>query len=219
MKSEYKKALQGQKELRGARLGRAKLAGVDLQHVQLQGADLILADLSAANLTGANLTSTNLDRTVFDLANLQGANLTSANISGTKFIGSNMRGVCLQSAYIGKSSGANFKDADLSGAKLSDVQFGGHLAFWLGANLRDADLSGAYIRRVREEFLPLSRQYRNILDTDVFWNALCERGITKNDFYENHLIPLEYFGGALLGNTRGPDGHIVSPIVSRPRLW
>jgi uncharacterized protein YjbI with pentapeptide repeats len=234
MKSESKKnarkALQGEKKLWGARLSGAKLAGADLQQVELQGSDLTLADLTSANLQGANLTSANLDRASFSSANLQGANLTSAQIHSTHFVGSDLSGACLHAAYIMEprpnpsyddgTTNTSFKDANLSGAKLTDVRLESMIStIWHGADLRDADLTGTFFQAVREEFLPLYRQSAKIRDSEVFWNALRERGVTKNDFYVNRLLSMSAFVGALVGNTRGPDGHIVSPIVSRPRLW
>jgi hypothetical protein len=77
---------------------------------------------------------------------------------------------------------------------------------------------------LREEFLPLVtinhrafRQYREEVNgEEQFWKIL---GLTKDDTYEKRLLSLKAFAGAVLQNTRGPDGHIVAPIVSRPRLW
>jgi len=234
-KLDAKHIRQGEKKLAGAQLHGANLAKLDLQQVELQGGDLTLADLDSSNLTGANLSKTSLIRASFRSANLQGADLSSAQISSTKFIGSNLSGACLRSAHIMRpdyegwsnngESITSFRDANLTGAQLTDIHLDSeHEAEWQGAILRDADLTGAYIRVLREEFIPLVtkehfifRNYRDYLnDEEQYWK---DRGLTKNDAYVNRLLSLKAFSGAVLLNTRGPDGHIVSPIVSRPRLW
>jgi uncharacterized protein YjbI with pentapeptide repeats len=234
-KSDLKQVRHGEKRLAGAQLRGANLARLDLQQVEFQGGDLTLADLDSSNLTGANLTNTSLVRATFRSANLQGANLSSAQISSTKFIGSNLSGACLQSAHIMRpnyegwsnngESITSFRDANLTGAQLTDIHLDSeHEAEWQGAILRDADLTGGYIRVLRKEFVPLVtkehfvfRLYREgANDEEQYWK---DRGLTKNDAYVNRLLSLNAFAGAVLQNTRGPDGHIVSPIVSRPRLW
>ena len=223
-KLDLKQIRHGEKKLAGAQLHGANLAKLDLQQVELQGGDLSLADLDSSNLTRANLTKTNLIRASFRSANLQGANLSSAQISSTRFIGSNLSGACLQSAHIMRPSYegwwkngesiTSFKDANLTGANLTDIHLDSeHEAEWHGAILRDADLTGATVRVLREDLGGLEKLMgsRGLL--------LTANGVPLVDLYVSRLLSLSAFRGAVLLNTRGPDGHIVSPIVSRPRLW
>jgi hypothetical protein len=234
-KLDLKQIRHGEKKLAGAQLHGANLAKLDLQQVDLRWGDLTLADLDSSNLTGANLTKTSLARASFRSANLQGANLSSAQISSTRFNGSNLSGACLRSAHIMRpnyegwwkngDSITSFKDANLTGAQLTDIHLDSEReAEWQGAILLDADLTGAYIRVLREEFVPLVtedhfafRLHRESFnDEEQYWKY---RGLTKDDAYEKRLLSLKAFAGSVLQNTRGPDGHIVAPIVSRPRLW
>lgn len=223
-KLDLKQILHGEKKLAGAQLHGANLAKLDLQQVELQGGDLTLADLDSSNLTGANLTKTNLIRASFRSANLLGADLSSAQISSTNFFGSNLSGACLRSAHIMRPSYegwwkngesiTSFKDANLTGANLTDIHLDSeHEADWHGAILRDADLTGATVRVLREDL----GEYDKLLGSR---GALFDHnGVPLDHLYVSRLLSLKAFRGAVLLNTRGPDGHIVAPIVSRPRLW
>lgn len=219
-----------QVELQGSDLTFADLTSANLQRANLTSTTLVRTLFDSANLQGANLTSANLDKASFNSADLQAANLTSAQIHSTRFVGSDLRGASLHkaffkdprpnSSYDDGTSDTIFKNANLSGAILTSIQIEsrGPTGIFHSADLHDADLTGAYWVDIREEFLPLYRQSSKIRDSDVFWDALHKRGITKEDFYVIRLLSMSDFVGALVGNTRGPDGHIVSPKVF-PRLW
>jgi hypothetical protein len=73
------------KDLAGANLDRAYLAGANLYGADLGRANLDWAYLTAADLDGANLTGANLYG-----ANLYGADLTGANLTGANLYGADL---------------------------------------------------------------------------------------------------------------------------------
>ena len=120
-------------DLKRTDLQGANLFAVNFQKARLSGANLQRANLSAAKLQGANLLAAKLQGANLIEAKLQGANLTLTNFEGRK---ATEDVKALEAADL---AGANFRDADLSDARLSDVT--GLLADKLaGANLSNAKL-------------------------------------------------------------------------------
>ncbi|MEO1606289.1 MAG: pentapeptide repeat-containing protein [Pseudomonadota bacterium] len=91
-------------DLRGARLGYAKLNQADLRWAQLQGAILIGAQLQGAFLNGARLQGAFLNG-----AQLQGAGLGRAQLQGANLVGAEF------------DEATSLKDATLRGASLREV--------------------------------------------------------------------------------------------------
>ena len=116
------------RDLCGANLYMANLAGADIEGANLDVANLYMANLAGAFLYGANLESANLRGAILEEANLEGANLKRAIL----------RGANLEEAFLGR---ANLKRANLRGANLRGANLRG--ANLEGANLEEANLEGA----------------------------------------------------------------------------
>lgn len=119
-------------DLSEANLRRAELSDVDLCGTNLSNADLYGADLSNAKLYRANLRITdlsgaNLCNTILIMADLCGAILRGADLSGAKLSRAYLCGADLSGAklYISRDNliGADFRNADLSEAILSNQEF------------------------------------------------------------------------------------------------
>ena len=146
--SDVKRALAGDRNLRGADLSGADLSGADLS-----GADLSGADLSGANLSGANLIVAEMDRAVFEGANMRrarmdGAYLTGADLTDTRLQFASMTDATLTDATLtdawmreAKLDGAGLIGADLLRADLTRASLRG--AYLTNAELVEADLTGA----------------------------------------------------------------------------
>lgn len=91
--------------LRGAKLGRAKLDNSMVTYCNLEGADLKEATLRNTNMHGSILSKANLERAwltrtqfvfaVLEKANLHGAELMDVNFSKTNLTGTEYKGVAL----------------------------------------------------------------------------------------------------------------------------
>lgn len=91
--------------LRGAKLGRAKLDNSTVAYCNLEGADLVEATLRNTNMHGSILSKANLERAwltrtqfvfaVLEKANLHGAELMDVNFSKTNLTGTEYKGVAL----------------------------------------------------------------------------------------------------------------------------
>lgn len=142
-------------DLRNWRAGQLVLSSeVWLQGVLLNGADLRGAELSGADLSGAFLNEANLADADLEQANLAGAVLCfikCANLRDTLLRGANLQGADLSGADLttvswcdplpSEGGCANLREAELSGAKLTDANLRNvDLSY---ANLTDADLDGA----------------------------------------------------------------------------
>ncbi len=142
------------RDLCGANLERANLAGADIEGANLDVANLYMANLAGAFLYGANLERANLRGAILEEADLEGANLKRANL----------RGANLEEAFLGR---ANLKRANLRGANLYMANLRG--ANLEGANLEEANLEranlvGAYLDGAN--FIDANVK-RTILDTEV----------------------------------------------------
>lgn len=142
----------------GQNLRHLDLAGLDFSGAAMAGIDLFGADLTAANLSGADLTGGNLNRANLIRANLSGAILFNAtlmrpDVSTTleyaphempKFKGADMRGIRMTTKLIG----ADFRGANLYGAKLGPHEPRADLSSLPASILKSCDFSGADLRNV-----------------------------------------------------------------------
>lgn len=133
-------------DLRGAKLGNARLNKVDLHKADLQGASLSGADLFQANLEGATLINANITKTKLPKAWLSGVNMQNVKryqgipdgeITLIRFnLPFELQGIDLYQATI--------QDSNLAGADLSDGDLRG--AIFTNVNLFDADMSDSTLR-------------------------------------------------------------------------
>ncbi len=148
----------GTLDFAGLNLRHLDLSGLDFNGASMAGADLFGADLSSANLAGADLTGGNLNRVNLISANLTGATLVNAtlmrpNVSSTldfnpreapRFKGADMRGIRMTTKMIG----ADFRGANLRGAKLGPHEPRADLSSMPASILKSCDFSGADLREV-----------------------------------------------------------------------
>ncbi len=135
------------RDMRGAHLGGAFIAGVSLREARLERADLTEArlegaDLGAARLEGADLSRTRLEGADLFMARLQGANLTLARLEGADVSYARLEGSFLGAAQL---KGANLRRARLDGANLYAA--GLERTKFNEAWLTGANLSGAWLGR------------------------------------------------------------------------
>lgn len=123
--------------LSGAKLGFTDLCGTNLSYADLSSADLYAANLYSADLSNAklyranlriaDLCGANLCNTILIMADLCGASLRGADLSGAKLCKAHLYGANLNRAklYISRDNliGADFREADLSEAILSNQEF------------------------------------------------------------------------------------------------
>ena len=102
-------------DFKGANMSGATL--VDLRggaDIKNQSMGLMRAVFTSVNLSGANLKGANLGRSRLDYANLADANLTDAVLMGSDLSGANLTGATV--------AGADFKNVDVSGARLLSLK-------------------------------------------------------------------------------------------------
>lgn len=113
--------------LHGAKLFMANLSNADLYAANFYSADLSNAKLYRVNLRAADLSGANLCNAILFMADLCGANLRGADLTGANLCKAHLYGANLSRAklYISRDSliGADFREADLSEAILSNQEF------------------------------------------------------------------------------------------------
>ena len=156
-------------DLRYVSLTHLKLRRFWLDSALLTGADLSDADFTGANLTGGNIDDCDLRATDFTSAILQLTSAKRTNLRRTKFVKAALFGTNFTDSYIISSwpkseraahrghdfmsqapiftdaylTGANFTNADLSGARLENTRL--EWANFTNATLYCADLTGAKV--------------------------------------------------------------------------
>lgn len=146
-------------DLSGAKLADARMFGITARDADLTGADLSrsrpIGDFKGANMSGATLVdlkggadiknqSMGLMRAVFTSVNLTGANLKGANLGRSRLeyadlkdadltdvvlMGSDLSGANLTGATV---AGTDFKNVDVSGARLIDPKGQDRAKDWAG---------------------------------------------------------------------------------------
>lgn len=125
--------------LKGAQLSKANLIGADLSGAVLEKADLTGATLAEAKLEGAVLRQANFSEAAAPKAVFAGAQAPKAIFSGA-----NLEGAVFEKALLKEAdfSRAVLKGAKFSGAILAKAALSGAKAE--GAEFKEADLTGAY---------------------------------------------------------------------------
>ena len=165
---QFFKAKSGERvDFSGKDLSNLDLAGLDFKRADLQRANLYGVDLSLSNLSGVNLAGAKLDRAIvigtdFSGANMEGATILKPSVFSSmkfdradapKFTGANLRSVRI----IARMDGTDFRNADLSGARIGPFDMSGEAGmapstFMMGADFSGANLSGVEIRNVNFTF-------------------------------------------------------------------
>jgi uncharacterized protein YjbI with pentapeptide repeats len=141
-------------DLTNANLTEADLTNANLSHANLSHTNLTEADLTNANLSHANLTEADLTHVDFSEVNLSHTNLKGAllddfytNFSHANLSHADLRGI-VSVGYAGVSHkpssrlGSNFNCADLSYAKLNELDLGSFFAVDNDPILYKTNLSG-----------------------------------------------------------------------------
>ena len=102
--------------------------------------DLIGADLIEANLSGAYLNKVDLGGAYLNKANLKGTNLAEAYLSWVDLRGADLRGADLREAYLNKADlrEADLREADLTEADLTEAIADSKTIFPKGFDARGA---------------------------------------------------------------------------------
>ncbi|MGL4396756.1 MAG: pentapeptide repeat-containing protein [Hyphomicrobium sp.] len=141
--------------LAGKDLSFLDLAGIDFKGAYLPRANLFGVDLTTANLRSTNLAGVTLDRAILVRADFSGANLEGASVmrpsvnislernkeDAPKFAGANLRHIRITAMM----DGADFRGADLTGARLGPHEPRADISSMPGSLLRGCDFSGAIL--------------------------------------------------------------------------
>lgn len=153
----FHKAKRGEAiDLSGKDLSALDLSGIDFKGAELSGANLFGADLSTSDLRGTKLKGVRLDRAIVLNADFSGANLERASLlrpslsrlrgapeqRPPKFAGANLRFIHMN----GMLDGADFRGADLTGARMGPYEPRAEMSSMPGTLLRKADFSGAILK-------------------------------------------------------------------------
>ncbi|MGJ5620305.1 pentapeptide repeat-containing protein [Sulfitobacter sp. MF3-043] len=189
------------RDLRGADLSFAFMAGIDLEKADLTGANLKGADASGAVFKSAQMQNVNLSG-----ASLQGANLSRAGLEGVRFVGAQMQWADL--TYETEEEDENhaavsedgvpirqflqLPEADFSSTELEGVNFG-------GANLRDANFIGAGLEGTSlagSDLQGADFSFAQLLETDLRHSEL-----QNAHFWKSRLIGVD-LSSAIMTSTR-----------------
>ena len=193
------------------------LAGLDFKGATLAKADLYGVDLTSANLSGVDLSEARLDRAVLIRANLSGANLSGATIyrptiyadlgasleDAPKFAGATMRGVRVQAEL----SGADFRGADLTGARMGPHEPRADMSSMPGSLLRGCDFSGATLNGA--DLMWAKLRFSKFIGADMQGVNLAGADLSMTDFSGADLTGANLEGadldGTVLRGVRGLD--------------
>ena len=213
----FKAAPGSQLDLSGKDLGRLDLAGVDFKGANLTRATLFGSDLAGANLAKANLAGAVLDRVTITKTNFADANLTQATIlrpnifssleavssEAPTFAGAHLSG----SQLSGRFDLANFRGADLTGARFGPKDPRSEELITGRVELTGCDFSGAILRDAN-----LSRsvaKYAKFARADLRGANLAYANFKGADFTGAELAGADFTGAGLEGanftDARGLD--------------
>ena len=192
--------INGLKISPGAHLERADLSGqdlrgVDLTSAHLEGANLSHADLSFSSLKDADLEGAHLDHAFLravdiDGATLRGADLRKSRITSAAYEaqkikeGAKLRPTgrsaddMIEKSWRRRVRGADFSDADLSGAHIGDIYFSG---------------------REDKNNLPTNLKNANFYDTDLDIVVFDGTALPKANFKNSRISQSRYIDADLSG--------------------
>lgn len=182
----------------------ADLSFLDLSNIDFKGAKLSNVNLFGADLTRSNLRGANLG------ANLQGASMMRPSINialdrnrseAPKFAGANLKGIRLTAMM----DGADFRGADLTGAKLGPHEPRADISSMPASLLRGSDFSGAILRDADLMWAKLA--FSKFVGADLSGAVLIGADLSKADLSGADLAGADLtdadFDGAKLAGVRG----------------
>jgi uncharacterized protein YjbI with pentapeptide repeats len=166
------------------------LSGIDFKGAIFSRANLYGVDLTRANLRGSNLSGVRLDRAVMVRADFSGANLEGASLmrpsiytslyanrdEAPKFAGANLRAIRMTAMM----DGADFRGADLTGARLGPHEPRADISSMPASFLRGCDFSGAILAGVDLMWAKLS--FSRFVGADLKGANLSGTDLSKVDF-------------------------------------
>ena len=143
-------------DLSGKDLKLLDLSGLDFKAARIAGADLFGVDLTDANLSGVDLSGVRLDRAIVMRTDFSGANLSKVTLlrpavysslafdrrEAPSFARANLSGARIMA----RLDGADFREADLTGANFGRQEARGDITILPRSVLMGCDFSGARLR-------------------------------------------------------------------------
>lgn len=193
------------------------LAGLDFKQATLSHSNLHGVDLTKANLQGADLAGVTLDRAIVVQANFSGANLEGASMmrpsvyttlsfnraDAPKFAGARLKGIRITA----RLDGADFRGADLSGAKLGPHEPRADLSSLPATVMQGCDFSGAILTGADLTWAKL--MFSKFVGADMSYVSLIGADLSRVDLSGANLTGANVtdadFDGAILAGVKGLD--------------
>lgn len=204
-------------DLTGKDLSYLDLAGIDFKGAVMSRANLFGVDLTTANLRGAKLDGVMLDRAIvlradFSGANLEGASLMRPSVNTTlgsnsqdapKFAGANLRHIRITAMM----DGADFRGADLTGARMGPHEPRADISSMPGSLLRGCDFSGATLNGA--DLMWAKLRFSKFIGANLQGVNLAGADLSMTDFSGADLTGANLEGadldGTILRGVRGMD--------------
>jgi uncharacterized protein YjbI with pentapeptide repeats len=156
---EVKSRMNAGRNLAGANLTDANLAGFDLSEADLRGANLVGANLSQSKLINADLTAANLERATLTGADLRGANISLANLWCAVMTGvRNLKSVSsMEFANFYEVQGLSVEDREVvsEGNTLSLGDYVAFFEFYQAQGMTRSELSDVFLWTAHPNFASL----------------------------------------------------------------
>lgn len=193
------------------------LAGLDFKQASLAHSNLHGVDLTKANLQGADLAGVTLDRAIVVKANFSGANLEGASMlrpsvyttlafnraDAPKFAGARLKGIRITA----RLDGADFRGADLSGARLGPHEPRADLSSLPATVMQGCDFSGAILTGADLTWAKL--MFSKFVGADLRYVSLIGADLSRVDLSGADLTGANItdadFDGAIIAGVKGLD--------------
>lgn len=188
-------------DLSGGHFIERDLSGCCFAGARLDGVSFLNCQLRSADFSGASLTGTNLVE-----ADCSDARFTGALLDNTRFVSAcDLRRTRWQGAL---ATGANFREADLRAADLSQGQFPG--CDFSGANLTKASARGAAF--VRAQFFNARVIDADLRSANLMEASLLQAWCQGTDFRDSNCYSVSFLK-ATLGDNRFHGADLTNTLL------